>query len=286
VRRASAIQRESEEISTVEDLTGVFESIASTMVAKTKTRVELSKEFFDLLWKRYTSIRIDPKSRITHRGKDSGNGKKLFVVISAEAGLSGDIDQRLIEEMLQHYDQATTDIIVLGSHGANQLEQRGIPYIRRFQVPESDSYIDVSPVIEATTSYSGVTVYYEEYLSLGVQGVKTIDLISTIRTMSEQTDSDEDIITADDTIFEPSLDEIAVQMEQVMITLAFSQAILESNLAQNASRFNAMAAAKKRASELVALYRLEYHRSKRSEGDRALPEVMVSLKKKKHRKHR
>jgi uncharacterized protein YehS (DUF1456 family) len=47
-----------------------------------------------------------------------------------------------------------------------------------------------------------------------------------------------------------------------------------------------MAAAKKRASELVALYRLEYHRSKRSEGDRALREVMVSLKKKKHRKHR
>jgi F-type H+-transporting ATPase subunit gamma len=181
MRRASAIQRESEEISTVEDLTGVFESIASTMVAKTKTRVELSKEFFDLLWKRYTSIRIDPKSRITHRDKDSGNGKKLFVIISAEAGLSGDIDQRLIESMLQHYEPATTDIIVLGSHGANQLEQRNIPYIRRFQVPESDSYIDVSPVIAAASSYSSVTVYYEEYLSLGVQGVKTIDLISTIR---------------------------------------------------------------------------------------------------------
>jgi ATP synthase F1 gamma subunit len=288
MRRASAIQQETEEITTVEDLTGVFESIASTMVAKTKTRVELSKDFFELLWKRYASIRVDPKSRITHKEKSKkkeGN-KKLFVIISAEAGLSGDIDQRLIETMLQRYDPATTDIMVLGSHGAAQLIQRDIPFKRRFQVPESDSYIDVSPVIEAIAPYPSVTLYYEEYLSLGVQGVKSIDLISTIQTMSAQADPDEDIITANDTIFEPSLDEIAEQMEQVMITLAFSQAILESNLAQNASRFNAMAAAKKRASELVALYRLEYHRSKRSEGDRALREVMVSLKKKKHRKHR
>lgn len=281
MRRASAIQKETEQITTVEDLTGVFESIASTQVAKIKNKVELSKEFFELLWKRYSSIRVDPNSRITNRHEARAGGKKVFVIISAEAGLSGDIDQRLIEAMLTDYDQATTDIIVLGSHGANQLKQRGIPYIRYFQVPESDSYIDVSPVIQAIAPYSQVTVYYEEYVSLGVQGIKTIDLMSTMRAMTEGAETDEDIITDKDTIFEPSLDEIADQMEMTMMTLAFSQAILESSLAQDASRFNAMAVAKKRAWELLVYYQLEFHRSKRSESDRRLREVMVSLKKKK-----
>ena len=283
MRRANAIQRETEQINTVENLTDVFESISSTQVAKIRNKVQLSKEFFDLLWKRYSSIRIDPSTRITHRSNEN-NARKVFVIISAEAGLSGDIDQRLIETMLRDFDEADTDIVVLGSHGANQLKQGGIPFIRYFQIPESDNYIDVSPVINAISSYSKITVYYEEYVSLGVQGIKKIDLISSIRSMSDKIDPNEDIITTDDTIFEPSLEEIADLMESVMMTLAFSQAILESSLAQDASRFNAMAVAKKRAIELVSLYKLEYHRARRSEADRRSREVMISLKRKKHLK--
>ncbi len=286
MRRASAIEKETEQITTVEDLTGVFESIASTQVAKVKNKAQLSKDFFLLLWKRYREIRVDPHSRITNRDQGPQSTKKVFIIISAEAGLSGDIDQRLIEAMLQEYDRTNTDIVVLGSHGANQLRQQGIPFIRYFQVPESDSYIDVSPVIKAIKPYSKIKVFYEDYVSLGVQEIKTIDLYSTMRSMSEGADGDEEIISAADTIFEPSLDRIADQMETTMMTLAFSQAILDSTLAQNASRFNAMAMAKKRAFELVNLYKLDFHRAKRSESDRRLREVMVSLKKKKKREQR
>lgn len=278
MRRASAIEKEVADISTVQDLTGVFESLASTQVAKVKSKVELSKAFFQLLWQRYSSIRVDPASRITERELGDANAKpQVFVVISAEAGLSGDIDQRLIETMSHSYDPKTTDIIVLGSHGASQLSQRSIPYVRFFQVPESDHYIDVSPVIEAVMPYSRIIVYYEEYVSLGVQNIQSIDLVSSMKSMSE--DASEDAMTAQDTIFEPSLDDIADEMEMTMMTLALSQTILESSLAQAASRFNAMAVAKKRAGELVGDYMLEFHRAKRSESDRRMREVMVSIKK-------
>lgn len=276
MRRASSIEKEVAEISTVQDLTGVFESLASTQVAKVKNKVELSKTFFQLIWQRYSSIRVDPATRITERGLGD-NDKQVFVIISAEAGLSGDIDQRLIERMMQDYD-TSTDIVVLGSHGASQLSQRGIPYVKFFQVPESDQYIDVSPVIKAVIPYQKIVVYYEEYVSLGVQNIQSIDLISSMKTMSEE--ASEDAMTMEDTIFEPSLDEIAVQMEMTMMTLALSQTILESSLAQAASRFNAMAVAKKRAGELVGEYMLEFHRAKRSESDRRLREVMISIKKK------
>ena len=279
MRRPAQIEKDAAEITTVQDLTGVFESLASTQVAKVKTRVELSKEFFNLLWARYSSIRVDPNTRITQRelGAD-GAKEQVFVVISAEAGLSGDIDQRLVEVVKQKYDSKTTDVIVLGSHGATQLTQQGIPYVRFFQVPESDHYIDVSPVIEAVMPYQKIVVYYEEYVSLGVQNIQSIDLISSLRDMSQE--ASEDAMTAEDTIFEPSLDEIADQMEMTMMTLALSQTILESSLAQAASRFNAMAVAKKRASELLGDFTLEYHRAKRSESDRRLREVLISIKKK------
>lgn len=280
MRRASAILKETEQITTVQDLTGVFESIASTQVAKIKNKVAVSKEFFGLLWKYYSALRTDPSARITSRNQAQTNGRGVYVIISAEAGLSGDIDQRLIETMLQTYDKATTDIIVLGSHGAQQLTQRGIHFVRFFKVPESESYIDVSPVIEAIAPYTNIVVYYEEYVSLGVQEIKTLDLISSMRAMSQEVDTGDRIMTASDTIFEPSLEEITRQMESTMMSLAFSQTILESSLAQDASRFNAMAVAKKRAGELVGEYLLEFHRAKRSESDRRLREVLVSIKKK------
>jgi F-type H+-transporting ATPase subunit gamma len=282
MRRASSIEKEAQQITTVRDLTSVFESLASTQVAKVKNKVSLSEEFFQLLWKRYSSIRIDPSERITNRDQSNDNPKQVFVLISAEAGLSGDIDQHLMETMQQDYNETTTDIIVLGSHGAAQLQQRDIPYIHFFQVPESDRYIDVSPVIDAITPYAKTIVYYEEYVSLGVQEIKSIDLISSMKSMMSD-DANEDIMTSDNTIFEPTLNEIADQMEITMMKLALSQTILESSLAQAASRFNAMAVAKKRAGELITDYMLEFHRAKRYESDSRMREIMISLKKK--RKH-
>jgi F-type H+-transporting ATPase subunit gamma len=280
MRRANLIQRETQQIQAVRDLTAVFEAIASTQIAKIKDKVEMAQEFFELLWQRYTAIRVDPSSRITNLNKEGKNPKKVFVLISADGGLSGDIDQRLIEAMLKNFDQTTTDIVVIGSHGANQLNDRGIPFIRFFRVPESDSYIDVSPLIQVISPYSQITVYYEVYVSLGVQEIKTIDLLSTIQTMSSSAEESDDIISAKDTIFEPSLDEIADLMEKGMMSLALSQAILQSGLAQAASRFNAMASAKKLAVELVAFRNLEFYRSKRSESDRRLREVLIGIKNK------
>lgn len=276
MRRANVVEKDMAGIGTLKDLTNVFESLASTQVAKVKGKAQLSQEFFNLLWERYTAIRVDPKKRLTTR--TDTNGRSVFILISAEAGLSGDLDMRMIETMQANYNKDTTDIIVLGSHGASQLTQRGIPYIRFFQIPESDSYINVTPIIEAVIDYQQIVVYYEEYLSLGQQEVRSIDLISHVKDMSEG--ADEGVITDMDTIFEPSLDEIAEQMESTMMSLALSQTILQSGLAQAASRFNAMTVAEDRAGELLGEYKLEFHRAKRSESDRRLREVLVSIKKK------
>lgn len=278
MRRPGIIEKEMNSIDTLKDLTGVFESLASTQVAKVKDKVLMSEAFFDLLWQRYTALRVDPKKRITYQDGVGDNDRNVLVLISAEAGLSGDLDMRMIESMQSEYNPKDTDIVVLGSHGASQLTQRGIPYIHFFQIPETDHYIDVTPVINVVKPYKKITVYYEEYLSLGQQEVRSINLVSRIQDMTEN--SEEGVMTDNETIFEPSLDEIADEMEISMMSLALSQTILQSGLAQAASRFNAMTVAEDRAGELLGEYKLEFHRSKRAESDRRLREVLVGIKKK------
>lgn len=278
MRKPGQIEKEAVQIGTVRDLTAVFESLASTQVAKVKTKASLAQEFFRLIWQRYSSLRTDPAQQITNRNEIYEGYKKVFVVISGEAGLSGDIDMRLVETMLQDYDEKTTDVMVLGSHGATVLRQKGVKYKRFFKIPETDKYINVTPVIAAIADYSQIIVYYEEYVSLGEQIIKKIDLATTMKEMTEE--AKQDGMTAEDTIFEPSLEEIADKMEITMMALALSQSILQSGLAQAASRFNAMVVAKKRAGEILDDYMMEFHRAKRSESDRRMREVMTSLKKK------
>ncbi len=281
MRRASAIAKELEQITTIKDLTGVFESIASTHIAKVKTKVELSTVFFNRLWRLYRAVRTDgdsffdaPKSEMT---------KRAFVMISAEGGLSGDIDQRLIERVMHDYDPTTTDLIVIGDHGAGQLSQRKVHFVNYFRVPSSENYVDVGPILSAIAPYDDVTVYYEAYISLGVQEIKKININEHVKAMGEAAEEEDDVLLDLNTVFEPSLEDIIEQMELTMIGLAFSQLILESGLAQDASRFNAMAVAKKRAGDMVGEYKLDFHRAKRGESDRRLREVMISLKKKKKR---
>ena len=186
MRRANLVEKDMKGIGTLKNLTNVFESLASTQVAKVKTNAQTGQDFFTILWKHYTSLRLDPKKRLTTREGVGDNGKKVLVLISAEAGLSGDLDMRMIETMQHEYDAASTDIVVLGSHGASQLSNRGIPYVHFFQVPESEQYIDVSPVISVLMPYESVVVYYEEYLSLGQQEVRRMDLVSSIKDMSDE----------------------------------------------------------------------------------------------------
>ena len=69
--------------------------------------------------------------------------KELYVIITAEGGFSGDIDQKLVKLMLETYDAEKNDIIVIGHHGALQLAQRGVSYKKYFKLPNKDVNINV-----------------------------------------------------------------------------------------------------------------------------------------------
>ena len=67
MKRAIVIQQDLTQIHTVEDLTTVFESIASVKIAKIRNRVVASKEFFAELWQTYRSLRVDQKEQQSRR---------------------------------------------------------------------------------------------------------------------------------------------------------------------------------------------------------------------------
>src|SRR5690606_31138329 len=132
----------------------VFEGIASLRISQIRNQVVQSQDFFNELWKIYSDIRVDSSFHYGRRlSLDQINNKELFVVITGEAGFSGDIDEKLIRWMLTQYDPKKHDIVVIGRHGAMQLVQKGVSIVRYYKMPQKDQNINPVPIIEEIIKY-------------------------------------------------------------------------------------------------------------------------------------
>lgn len=281
MKRPNEIAREEVSMGTLVELTSVFEGIASMKIAQTKNQVLQSTKFFDELWAIYSQLRVDSLFSFGRETKEAAIDKTLFIVITAEGGFSGDIDQKLMQLMLQEYDKDQNDIIVIGHHGAMQLAQRGIAYKKYFKLPNKDQNINVAPIVREVQQYTSTKVFYQEYISLSVQDVKRIELSSAVREKGGASEKADDIISEDTYIFEPSSFSVAAHLERSMVQIAISQLILESKLAQYASRFRAMTASHQRADETRIELHLEYNRARRGIKDERLKEIINGIKKSK-----
>src|SRR5579884_1142093 len=112
-----------------------------------------------------------------------------------------------------------------------------------------------------------------------VQDVKRIELSAAIKERGDTGEQSEHVISEENYIFEPSSYAVAAHLERSMMQIAISQLILESKLAQYASRFRAMSASKQQKEEMKNELHLDYNRSKRAIKDERLKEIINGLKK-------
>ena len=280
MRRPQEFQKMIHQVDTIVELTGVFEGIASMRISQIKNQVLQSKDFFQELWRIYSQIRVDRS--FGYGRATSGEeviDKELLVVITAEGGFSGEIDAKLIEWLLSHYDKEKHEIIVIGHHGAIMLAQRGVTIKRYFKLPVKDKNINVIPIIEEVQKYKSTTAYYQTYVSLMVQDVKRMSLMAAVQKAGQEARSGDEIISEVNYIFEPNTYAVIDHLERSMLTIALSQVILESKLAQYASRFRAMTAANDKAKENSDDVHLQYNRAKRALADERLKEIINGMKK-------
>lgn len=276
MKRPLEILAEEKAMRTIVGLTSAFESLSSMKIVVTKKGVQSSNVFFSDVWNIYKNIRVQGMFQFGRKPDEVPRDKELYILITAPAGLSGDIDQRLIRSMRDTYDPERHDILVVGKHGAQMLAQVNITYDYFFHLPKKD-YINVDPLMDIIKQYRETRVFYQNYVSLMTQDIRNVFLSDIIETKGEAAGSS--AITEDSYIFEPSPLVVVAHMETSMLRLALLQVIYDSRLAQHASRFKAMSAAHQRASEEVDAIHMQYNRAKRGIVDQRLKEISAGLKK-------
>jgi F-type H+-transporting ATPase subunit gamma len=281
MKRPLEIKAEEGSMRTIVSLTSAFESLSSMQITKTKNKVLISNQFFDEVWNIYKQIRVDVMFNFGRSADEKPIDRELLILITAQGGLSGDIDQRLMKKFRSYYDPEKHDIVVIGHHGAGQLEQAKIKYEQYFDMPKKD-YINVDPIMDIIKKYSRSRVFYQDYISLTQQQIKELDLSEVVSTRGKIADLDvvdEEKITERNYIFEPNSYAVTMHLETSILRLTLTQFIYDSRLAQLASRFKAMTAAKERSIETANDLHVQFSRAKRALVDVRLKESLAGLKK-------
>jgi ATP synthase F1 gamma subunit len=281
MRRPLEIKAEENSVRSVVSLTSALETLSSMQIAKTKNKVLISNQFFDEVWNIYKQIRVDVFFNFGRQVDETPINKELLILITAKGGLSGDIDNRLIKKVVERYDETKNDVLVIGHHGALKLKQAHIDHTYYFDLPEHD-YINVDPLMEITKKYAKSRIFYQNYISLSQQEIKDVDLSDVVSSKGRVADLStigDEMVSEKNYIFEPSSYKVAAYLENSILRLTISQFIYDSRLAQVASRFKAMSAAKERSIDNANELHTEYNRAKRSQVDTRLKESMAGLKK-------
>ncbi len=276
MRRVINIQQDYDRIGTVQDITSIFEVIASIHISQIKDKVVSSKVFFDELWNVYSQLRTSGKA--DQPLSIQRNGKTAVVVITSDGGLMGDIDERIVRAVMDYDKKDNPDMYCIGARGSLLLTQRGIAPKQMFNAPNIEKGESVHELAKVFGAYNRATVFYQTYVSLMRQDVAKIDLFSVVQNLGKESADSADIISSESYIFEPSTKEIMAYMEAVMVEIALGQVVLDSKLAQYASRFNAMYAAKSKAKEMKDDLGMDLHRAKRAVGDERTKEILSAMK--------
>lgn len=279
MRQLADISHERDTMHTMVELTGAFEGIASMRIAQVKDQTQRSAKFFAELWGIYNQIRVD---ELFHFGRGQSVAdpinKELLILITSEGSFSGDLDERLIKKVLEYYKPDRNDIIVIGHHGAVQLVQNGVFYVRNFKMPERNYNINVTPIVKEVLNYASTKVYYQQYISLMDQIISEIHLANAVMDRGKSIAKPDEVISEQNYIFEPSTYAVVDHLERSMMLVTLSEVILESKLAQYASRFRAMTLASDKANESLRDATVSYNQAKRHLKDERLKEVMNGLR--------
>lgn len=225
-----------------------YEEIAASRMERIRSSVLQSRDFLLEINTIFQQVKSSYKDQITllmkkKKIKDpkeltflNRNGKTLYVFLSANTGLYGEIIRRTYNMFIENVKKnQIQDILIIGKLGYSLITTEKLnATISYFDLP--DDKIDIEKfrkIVEFILQYQKVFVFYEQFNNV-VNQQPIITNISGDPLFDDRTSAQIKYF------FEPSLEKIMVFFEKEIVTSIFEQTILESELAKFASRMIAL----------------------------------------------
>lgn len=237
-------------VGTFKMLVQAYEEIAVIKMQRVRNSVLSSREYLSRLSEVFYDVKSNYKKQIekllAKNKKGVGafsfltqtkNGKSVSLLLSANAGLYGDIVGRVYRLFIESIKKEQTDIVIIGKIGKElfDTEKIGRNY-DYFELPDTGVKLeDLKQIVNKILNYEKVDVFYGKFKTVVSQD-PTVTNVSG-ESFEEAKEEAKEKITFH---FEPSLSRIVQFFQNQVFTSLFKQTISESELAKFASRIKAM----------------------------------------------
>lgn len=298
-------------ISTVaKSITATYEEIAGARLLRIRASVAQTRAFLNEVDSVYKQIRLayqgfDPAAQKRHfaflssdRKKPSLTqvkyAKKVYILLSANRGLYGDLPQRLVSQYIKTFEQDSTtnlgiekDFVVVGRVGQyfmdNMTTRLGKIKYKAFSLDDDrPSAQDINTIMDYILPYEAINVTYGKYNTLLSLSAESSDLSGTIGNTNQDEDSRAQQLKLSaalvkQTIFEPSLEVVVTFFDTEVLKALFRQRIFETQLARFASRMIAMDTATVNAEKRISNLENEVRQLKKHLSSKKLEQLFSGM---------
>lgn len=199
--------------------------------------------------------------------------KVLLVLITSDRGLCGAFNSNVIKAtntyIADHYAEQSANgnvtVLTIGKKGTDAFTRRKAKTVTTYSDLFSRLTFETvkeaaEGIMESFTSgeYDEVVLIYNEFKNVATQIVRTEKMLPLTD------DSLEDSSSNVDYIFEPSEEEILLELIPKAIKLQLFKAVLDSNASEHGARMTAMDKATDNGGELLKSLKIEYNRSRQA----------------------
>lgn len=234
---------EVEFLSALHTIFETYEEIAATRMGRIRSSVLGNRDFLLEINAIFQQVKFSYKTQIGMFMKNKNikdpskltfikrNGKTLYILISSNTGLYGDIIRKTYDVFIDNFKKKPGDVAIMGRLGLEIFISEKIKApLSYFEFP--DDKIDetiLQKIIKYIIQYEEIFVFYEKFNSV-------ISQSPIVTNISGDPLPWEESKFAARYFFEPSLEKIMEFFEKEIFASIFQQTILESELAKFASR--------------------------------------------------
>ncbi|MBI2613496.1 MAG: F0F1 ATP synthase subunit gamma [Candidatus Levybacteria bacterium] len=279
------ISKEIDFLNTLRTILETYEEIAATRMARIRTSVLGSRDFLLEINAIFQQVKSSYRAQIEilmkkKKIKDptkltfvKRNGRTLYVFVSANTGLYGDIIKKTYDVFIDNLKKTPGDVAIIGKLGVEiyKADKVTLPYTY-FDFP--DNKIDnaiLQKIIQHIIQYEKVLVFYEQFNTV-INQSPIVTNISGDPLPWEKGGPEAKYF------FEPSLEKIMEFFEKEIFGSIFQQTIFESELAKFAARMVSLDYATDNTKLRLKQVTLQKNRIKHQEENKRQLEKFASMK--------
>ncbi len=237
------IQAEREGLDSLKGLVEVYVEVAATRMQKVRGAVLQSRQFLQGLLEVFAKVKsayqADGKLGFSTRPK---NNKTVAVFVSANAGLYGDIIDKIFEAFSGYVIKYKPDMVVLGKFGLKMVTDKlpGQLY-NYYDFSDEDVETDgLEMVMRYLIQYEKIVVFYGQFKTILTQEAVATSVSGDAVEAEKAVETVDGKKVVRQYLFEPSVKDIAKVFEGEILASIFEQTLHEAQLAKFASRMLAL----------------------------------------------